>query len=501
MEDFILAIDQGTTGSTALVIDKTLAIVGRATVEFPQHFPKPLWVEHDLDEIWKSVLECVEKAIAQARISPKAIAAIGITNQRETTCLWERGGEHRPVGKAIVWQDRRTADRCHQLKKQGLEAKIRKKTGLVLDPYFSATKLEWMLKNIPGAAARAKAGHLMFGTIDSYLLHRLTGEHATDVTNASRTLLMDLKTCAWDKDLLKLFKIPASVLPRILPSSVEYGKTRGFLDIPDGTPVTGLVGDQQAALFGQVCFRPGMAKCTYGTGAFVLTNTGDKPVFSRNGLVTTVAWQLGKKVTYGIEGSAFIAGAAVQWLRDGLELIEKSSEVEALAVQVPDSDGVMFVPSISGLGAPHWIPEAKGMLLGLTRRSTKAHVARATLEGIAFQVGELLQAMALDTKKKLSLVKVDGGASVNNLMMQFQSDLLGLRVVRSANSETTGLGAAMQAGLAIGYWKDLKELETKFKSAAQFEPSISNAQRRELVARWSGAVDAVKAVARIQGRK
>jgi glycerol kinase len=379
MGQYILAIDQGTTGTTAMVFDAMLQVQGKATIEFPQHFPQPGWVEHDLGEIWNSVGVAVKQALAQKSIRPGSIAAIGITNQRETVCLWYRGAEATPVTRAIVWQDRRTASECEKLRKRKLSTWIHKKTGLLLDPYFSATKLRWMLDNLSGVRKLALSGKLAFGTIDSYLLYRMSGAHRTDVSNASRTLLMDLKRCDWDDELLKLFRVPRSVLPEIFPSSTEYGKTKGFLDFPDGIPITGISGDQQAALFGQACFQRGAAKCTYGTGAFAMLNTGTKPVFSKNRMLTTVAWRMGDKTTFALEGSAFIAGAAVQWLRDGLELIKGSSEVEALARSVSSSDGVLFVPALSGLGAPHWLARSTGMVTG-----------------IAFQVAELFSAMAKD---------------------------------------------------------------------------------------------------------
>lgn len=494
MQKYILAIDQGTTGSTALLFDVDLNIVGRSNVEFPQHFPKPSWVEHDLEEIWASVERSVRQALAQSRIQPSEVAAIGITNQRETTCLWKRGPKAEPFCRAIVWQDRRTAGHCQQLKKAGHEKRIHRKTGLLLDPYFSATKLAWMLGNVPGAAAAAKQGTIAFGTIESYLLYRMTGEHKTDVTNASRTLLMDIKKCRWDDEMLKLFKIPRSLLPEIAPSCVEYGKTKKFLNFPDGTPITGLIGDQQAALFGQACFRKGSLKSTYGTGAFVLVNTGNTPIFSKHRLLTTVAWQRGKNVTYGLEGSAFIAGAAVQWLRDGLKLIPKSADVEALAASVPDADGVMFVPALSGMGAPYWLAGATGLITGVTRRTTAAHVARATLEGVAYQIADLVEAMAKDYGKKLEILKVDGGASENNLLMQFQSDLLGVDLVRSEIVETTALGAGLQAGLAIGFWKDEAEIEKRWRAAARFSPRMKPAERRSRRESWSRAIRAVTAL-------
>jgi glycerol kinase len=491
MAKYILAIDQGTTGTTALLFDADLNIHGKVNVEFPQHFPQPSWVEHDLEEIWSSVQSSVKQVLEQTGVNAVDIAAIGITNQRETTCLWEREPNARPVTRAIVWQDRRTASECAKLKARGLEKTINRKTGLLLDPYFSGTKLAWMLKNVPGASSAARKGQLAFGTVESYLLYRMSGEHKTDITNASRTLLMDLRKGEWDEDMLKLFKIPRTLLPEIHPSAVLYGRTRNFLSFPDGTPITGMVGDQQAALFGQACYTKGSAKCTYGTGAFVIVNTGDKPIASKHRLLTTVAWQLGGKITYGLEGSAFIAGAAVQWLRDGLQTIPKSSEIEYLAAGVPDSDGVTFVPALSGMGAPHWLAGATGLITGITRRTTRAHVARATLDGIAFQIRELLEAMGRDYGRTLKPIKVDGGASVNNLLMQFQTDLLGVEVVRSKIMETTALGAGLQAGLAIGFWKDLSEIEKKWQAAERFTPKLSAGKRKQAIERWDRAVKAV----------
>lgn len=496
MQRYILAIDQGTTGTTALIFDADLNIRGKQTVEFPQHFPEPSWVEHDLDEIWQSVLTSVKRVFEESRISPQEIAAVGITNQRETTCLWHRENG-KPYCKAIVWQDRRTFPQCEALKKKGWEKEINKKTGLLLDPYFSGTKISWILKEDPNALRLSKAGKLAFGTIESFLLFRMSGEHKTDVTNASRTLLMNLKTCEWDEDLLKLFKVPRSILPKICPSAVLYGKTKGFSILPDGVPITGMIGDQQAALFGQACFSKGSAKSTYGTGAFVLLNTGEKPIFSKHRLLTTVAWQLGNKVTYGLEGSSFIAGAAVQWIRDGLKLVSKSSEIEALAETVPDSDGVVFVPALSGMGAPHWLATATGMLTGITRRTQKGNIARAALDGIAFQVAELVEAMEKDFDRKITPLKVDGGASANDLLMQIQANFLGIKVVRSEISETTALGAGLQAGLGVGFWKDCAEIEKKWKSSKSFEAKISSVQRKKEMDRWHKTMKAVKLLSQI----
>jgi glycerol kinase len=491
MGQYILAVDQGTTGTTAMVFDAALQSRGKATIEFPQYFPVPGQVEHDLQEIWNSVGLAVRQALAEGGIQPSEIAAIGITNQRETTCLWHRDKSATPVGRAIVWQDRRTAADCEKLKQRKLAPWVHKKTGLFLDPYFSATKIAWMLRNLSGVRRLAESGKIAFGTIDSYLLYRMTGKHRTDVTNASRTLLMDIKSCEWDQDLLKLFKVPEALLPEIFPSGVEYGSTRGFLNFPDGIPVTGLIGDQQAALFGQACFSRGSSKCTYGTGAFAMLNTGTKPIFSKNKMVTTVAWKLGGRTQYALEGSAFIAGAGVQWLRDGLGILESSRQVEELALSVESSEGVLFVPALAGLGAPHWIPSGTGMITGLTRGSTKAHVARATLEGIAFQVAELVFAMTRDFGSRLSSMKVDGGASANNLLMQFQSDLLGTKVIRSEIVETTALGAGLQAGLAIGYWKDQEEIAKLWRSTHTFEPELKAPERKAKMQRWSKAVEAV----------
>lgn len=493
MQNYVLAIDQGTTGSTALIFDSDLNIMGRANVEFPQHFPQPAWVEHDLEEIWASVKKAVSQAFESSGVAPSSIVSIGITNQRETTCLWDRETGV-PVGRAIVWQDRRTADFCAKLKRQGLEKAVQKTTGLLLDPYFSATKLAWMLKK-GNLNSKAKQGKLSFGTIETFLLHRLSGQHITDVTNASRTLLMNIRRCEWDEDMLKLFKIPRAVLPEIAPSCVEYGKTKGFLNIPDGTPITGMIGDQQAALFGQACFEKGSAKCTYGTGAFVLVNTGGTPVISKHRLLTTVVWQLGKEATYGLEGSAFIAGAAVQWLRDGMKMISKSSDVEALAESVKDSDGVLLVPAFSGMGAPHWLAGATGLVTGITRRTNSAHLARAALEGVAYQIAELMIAMGKDYGRTVKPVKSDGGAAANDLLMQFQADLLGVDLVRSQILETTALGAGLQAGLTIGFWKDLNEIKSKWKAARTFSPKIKSGERKALLARWDKAMRAVKLLA------
>nr|HZZ85444.1 glycerol kinase GlpK [Anaeromyxobacteraceae bacterium] len=485
----ILAIDQGTTGTTVLILDKRLNVRARVNQEFRQLFPKPGWVEHDLEDIWGSVHGTVEKALREAGVRGNELAGIGITNQRETTAVWDRRS-HKPLQNAIVWQDRRTADLCARLKAEGREEAIREKTGLVLDPYFSATKLQWLLENVRGAREKAESGQLAFGTIDSFLAWRLTGgaAHVTDVSNASRTLLMDLRTLSWDPALLELFGVPRQMLPEIRGSSEVLGVTRGVRTLPDGIPVAGLAGDQQAALFGQACFEPGAAKCTYGTGAFLLQNTGPEPVFSQRGLLTTVGWKIGDEVSYALEGSAFVAGAAVQWLRDGLGLIKKSAEVEALAKTVKDSGAVIFVPALSGLGAPHWKPDARGVIAGLDRSTTAGHLARATLEGIAYQIHDLAEAMSAEAGRPFPAFRVDGGASQNDLLMQFQADLLGVPVERPRMTETTSLGAAFLAGLAVGLWPDRGEIGRYFKVGKRFEPKMKPEERERHLARWRRAL-------------
>jgi glycerol kinase len=487
----VLAIDQGTTGTTVLVLDRRLAVRAKVNQEFRQIFPKPGWVEHDLDDIWGSTLATVQRALREAGLRGADVAAIGITNQRETTGIWDRLSG-RPLHHAIVWQDRRTTEACARLKADGHEPRVREKTGLVLDPYFSATKLRWLLDNVKGAREKAEAGALAFGTIDTFLAWRLTGgkAHVTDVSNASRTLLMDLRTREWDRGLLDLFGVPRSVLPEIRPSSAVYGTTQGVKVLPDGIPVAGMAGDQQAALFGQACFEPGEAKCTYGTGAFLLQNTGAEPVFSSRGLLTTVAWSVGGEVTYALEGSSFIAGAAVQWLRDGLGLIKRAADVEALAKQVKDSGDVVFVPALAGLGAPHWRPEARGVIRGIDRGTTAAHLARATLEGIAFLINDLAEAMRAEAHRPIPVFKVDGGACQNDLLLQFQADLLGVPVERPRLIETTAFGAAFLAGLASGVWKDREEIRRNWKVGKRFEPKMKPTEREAHLARWRKAVDA-----------
>jgi glycerol kinase len=484
----VIAIDQGTTGSTVLVLDERLALRGRGYQEFRQHYPEPGWVEHDPDEIWTSV--CAALAQALRGIDPASIAAIGITNQRETTVLWDRKTT-RPVHRAIVWQDRRTAARCAELEAAGHAPRIRELTGLTIDPYFAGTKLAWLLGNVPEAAAGARTGALAFGTIDSYLLWRLTGGavHATDVTNASRTLVFDLHTLAWSDELLELLGIPRAVLPQVVASSGPVGQTRGVPGLPDGIAIAGLAGDQQSALFGQACFTPGDAKCTYGTGAFILMNTGDTPIASKAGLLTTVGWKLATgELRYALEGSAFIAGAAVQWLRDGLSFFSSATEIEALAASVPDSGGVVVVPAFAGLGAPHWRPEARGVITGLTRGTTRGHIARATLEGIALQNVDILRAMERDAGRALTLLKVDGGASANDLLMQFQSDVLGVEISRPAMIETTALGAAFLAGLGTGVWRDQDQVKQTWHEQKRFKPTADRTRVATHLARWDAAV-------------
>jgi len=489
-EKYVLAIDQGTTGTHVLVIDTKLRVVGTAYRELRQFFPRPGWVEHDLNEIWRSVLECVQRALKKAGAPPSAIAAIGITNQRETTALWLKGSG-KPIHRAIVWQDRRTADRCAALKQSGVEARVRAITGLVLDPYFSATKLAWLLQNSPNARARAESGELCFGTIDTWLVYKLTGHraHVTDVSNASRTLLMNLKTLSWDSEMIELFAVPRAVLPDIRDSAEVYGTTAGLRALPDGIPVAGMAGDQQAALYGQACFSSGEAKCTYGTGAFLLMNTGERPVESRAGLLTTVAWKISGRAVYALEGSAFIAGAAVQWMRDGLGLIKSAQAVERLARKVPDAGEVVFVPALVGLGAPHWRPEARGLIAGIDRSTTASHLARALLEGIAFQIHDLAAAMATDSGQAISALKVDGGAAANNLLMQFQADLLGTDVIRPKNLQTTSLGAAFLAGLGIGLWRNEEEIRGAWKIGRAFRPKLTQAERERQLGKWRRALE------------
>ena len=485
---FILALDQGTTSSRAIVFDHEGGVRAVAQKEFRQIFPQPGWVEHDPREIWQSQLEVAREAIAKAGLRAADLAAIGITNQRETTVIWDRRtGE--PIHNAIVWQDRRTADFCEELKRSGKSELIAKKTGLVIDAYFSASKIRWLLDNVPGARERANRGELAFGTIDSWLIWNLTGGalHITDPSNASRTMLLNLEAGDWDVALLKLFNIPSELLPLISSSSEVYGKTvRGIFE--SEIPIAGIAGDQQAALFGQNCFSRGLAKNTYGTGCFMLMNTGPQPLSSKHQLLTTVAWNLSGKTDFALEGSVFIGGAVVQWLRDGLGLIKSSAEIESLAASVPDSGGVYLVPAFAGLGAPHWDQFARGTIAGITRGTTAAHLARAALEGIAFQVADVLEVMRKDSGIAVSELRVDGGASANNLLMQFQADILGVPVVRPKVLETTALGAAFLAGLAVGFWKDRKEIQAIWKADRVFEPSKRGEEMTHRRARWAEAL-------------
>jgi glycerol kinase len=487
---YILAIDQGTTGSTALLIGDDLRIVAKANREFPQIYPNPGWVEHDVHAIWASVEGAVDEVFEASGIDRDAIFAIGITNQRETSLLWDREtGE--PIHNAIVWQCRRTSERCAELRQAGHEELVRSRTGLVLDPYFSGTKAAWALDHVPGARARAEAGELAFGTMDTYLVWRLTGGavHVTDVTNASRTMLMDIHRVEWDEELAGILGVPMAVLPQVASSSEVYGQTRGVGFLPDGIPVAGIAGDQQAALFGQACFAPGEAKSTYGTGAFVLMNTGLEAVPSTRGLLTTIAWQLGDGPTiYALEGSVFIAGAAVQWLRDELQIIDSAPEVETLAREVEDSGGVWVVPAFAGLGAPYWDAEARGAILGLTRGSGRGHIARATLEGIAHQVADVVEAMSADSGRSLAGLRVDGGAAANDLLMEIQADLLGTPVSRSAVLETTGLGAGLLAGLATGFWSTPEEVRERWREDRSFSPRSDSATRAGNRATWRDMV-------------
>ena len=481
----ICAIDQGTTGTTVLIIDETLRVLARVNKEFPQIFPRPGWVEHDPEAIWRATRDTIAEAQRQSGIAPEAIEAIGITNQRETTLLWERDSG-RPVHHAIVWQDRRTRGKIRQLREEGHEPRVSARTGLLLDPYFSATKIAWILDHVEGSRRRAERGELAFGTIDSFLLWRLSGErvHKSDVSNASRTLLMDLSSCQWDQEMLELFEVPREVLPEICGNSELLGEVHGVPGLRDGTPICGMAGDQQAALFGQACFRAGEAKCTFGTGAFLLLNTGSQIVHSEHRMLSTAAWRIDGETTYALEGSAFIAGALVQWLRDGLGFFEDAAEIEALAGQVADSGGVVLVPSLAGLGAPHWNAEARGVIWGLTRGTTRAHIARAALEAIALQNVDLLKAMESDRGAPLQTLKVDGGASQNNLLMQLQSDLLERRIVRPAMTDTTALGSALLAGLSAGLFKDLDAIQESWRAEATFEPTMEGSARLRLMDLW-----------------
>ncbi|MES2767906.1 MAG: glycerol kinase GlpK [Bdellovibrionota bacterium] len=484
---YILSIDQGTTGTTVSLVNSLGEIAFSANQDFEQIYPQPGWVEHKPSDIWGTVESCTKEVLVKSRIPTSEIKGIGITNQRETVIVWDRKTSQ-PVYNAIVWQCRRTTEFCKKLIKY--KTKIKSKTGLVIDPYFSASKIRWIIDNNNSLKPKIKKKELAAGTIDTFLIWNLSGgkAHVTDASNASRTQLMNIRQGKWDKDLLKIFGVDASLLPDIRESSGILAHTKGLGFLPDGIPVSGVAGDQQAALFGQVCFGIGEAKCTFGTGSFMLMNTGNKMVLSKSGLLTTVAWKLGKNLTYALEGSVFVCGASVQWLRDNLKFIEKSSEVEELAKQVDDTGGVEFVPALTGLGAPYWDPEARGLICGLTRGTTRAHIARATLEAMALQNSDVLIAMQKDLKKKLKKLKVDGGAAENNLLMQIQSDYLNVETIRPSNVETTSLGAAYLAGLGVGLWKDMEEIQQIWKEDKKFTPKIKDKDRKERFKKWHRAI-------------
>jgi len=490
MEKYILSIDQGTTSSRAIVFNNDGEIVSVAQKEFTQHFPKPGWVEHDPDEIWGTTLAVIADAMGTKDIKPTQIAAIGITNQRETTVVWD-AETGKPIHNAIVWQDRRTASICDDLKDQGLEEEIKDKTGLVVDAYFSGTKIKWLLDNVEGAREKAEQGKLRFGTIDSWLIWKLTGgnTHVTDYTNASRTLIYNIKDLEWDDKLLDVLDIPKSMLPEVKQSSEVYGNTVDYHFFGAEVPIAGIAGDQQAATFGQVCYEKGMAKNTYGTGCFMLMNTGEEPVKSENGLLTTIAYGIDGKVNYALEGSIFIAGAAIQWLRDELNLIDNAPDSEYFAEKVESTDGVYVVPAFAGLGAPYWDMYARGTIVGLTRGTSKEHLIRATLESLAYQTRDVLEAMEADSGIELKTLRVDGGAAMNNFLMQFQADILGAEVERPEINETTALGSAYLAGLAVGYWNNLDELVAKWKRDELFVPNMSNEKREKLYSGWKRAVE------------
>jgi glycerol kinase len=488
---YLLALDQGTSSSRAVLLDEEGAIVASEQREFPQVYPQPGWVEHDPEAIWSSQIESAQALLRATGVAPRDIAAVGITNQRETTIVWDRA-TGKPIANAIVWQCRRTADMCEELRRQGLEPLVRERTGLVIDAYFSATKLRWLLDHVPGAQQRAEAGELAFGTVDSWLIYRLTGGrvHATDASNASRTMLFNLREGTWDGELLRLFNIPRSMLPEVVDSSGVVGECDPSL-LGAALPIAGVAGDQQAALFGQACFRPGDAKNTYGTGSFLLLHTGETPQKSEK-LIATVATRLGGRLQYALEGSIFVTGAAVQWLRDGLRFFDDAADVEALAASVESSDGVYFVPAFVGLGAPHWDPYARGTIVGLTRGSTRAHIARATLDAIAFQTRDVLEAIEQESGIRLATLRADGGAARNDLLMQVQADAIGRPVVRSAITETTALGAAYLAGLGVGLWKGLGDVAHRWRADRTFEPRSSQAERDERYAGWRRAVERAK---------
>ncbi len=488
---YILSFDQGTTSSRAIIFDKSGDKIAVSQKDFQQHFKKPGWVEHEPEEIWSSQISVAAEAIAKAGISAKNIAAIGIANQRETTIVWDRE-TGKPIYNAIVWQDRRTAKFSNFLKETGHLDIIKKKTGLVLDAYFSGTKLKWILDNVEGARQKAKEGKLCFGTVDTWLVWKLTegAVHITDVSNASRTLLFNIHSLQWDDDLLKLFDIPKEILPEVRQSSEFYATTSSSLFAAE-IPIAGIAGDQQAALFGQMCTKPGMLKNTYGTGCFLLMNTGSEAVYSENNLLTTVAWKINNQTTYALEGSVFVGGAAIQWMRDGARMIKTAPDINNLAATVPDNGGVYFVPALTGLGAPHWDQYARGAIMGITRGTTDGHIARATLEGIAFQVYDIVKAMEADAQKKCIELRVDGGASASNVLMQIQSDLFGFKIVRPENLETTALGVAYLAGLAVGYWDNIDEIQSQWKVENEFLPTMQKNERDNLLHYWHKAVKAV----------
>lgn len=492
MEKYILAVDQGTTSSRAIVFNKKGEIKSIAQKEFKQIYPQAGWVEHDPGEIWSSQAGVIAEAVTSIGLNGKSIAAIGITNQRETTVIWDRE-TGKPVYNAIVWQDRRTSEYCNELKASGYTELIKSKTGLVLDSYFSGTKIKWILDNVSGAREKAEHGKLAFGTVDSWLVWNLTHgqRHITDITNASRTMLFNIHTQEWDSEMLKILNIPESILPEVKSSSEIYGET-GTTLFASKIPISGIAGDQQSALFGQMCIEPGMLKNTYGTGGFLMFNTGDKPIASKNNLLTTIGWKIDGKVTYALEGSIFIAGAVVQWLRDELQIIKSASEIEALALSVEDNGGVYMVPAFAGLGAPYWDQFARGTILGLTRGTNRGNIARAALESIAFQTMDVLKAMESDSGIKVKELRVDGGATANNLLMQFQSDVLGIPIVRPKISETTALGVAYLAGLAVGYWNGYDEIISQWQIDKKFEPQLNNDKIKNMKLYWSKAIDRSK---------
>lgn len=493
MERFMLALDQGTTSSRAVLVNKQGQIVEVAQQEFEQHFPKPGWVEHDAVEIWNSVLACIAEVIRKAQIEPHQVEGIGITNQRETTVVWNRK-TGQPIYKAIVWQSRQSEEMCQELRDQGVEPMIREKTGLLIDPYFSATKIKWILTHVPGARELAEAGDLLFGTMDTWLVYKLSGgkAHVTDYSNASRTMLFNITTLEWDKELLEMLDIPAQLLPDVRSSSEVYAHTQDYHFFGLEIPIAGMAGDQQAALFGQACFEQGMAKSTYGTGSFMLMNTGNERVTSTHGLLTTIAWGIDGKVDYALEGSVFVAGSAIQWLRDGLRMIDHAMDTENYAKRVDSTEGMYMVPAFVGLGTPYWDSEARGAIFGLTRGTTKEHFIRATLESLAYQTRDVLEAMMTDSTLAISSLRVDGGAVKNDFLLQFQSDILGVPVERPVGNETTALGAAFLAGLATGFWRDKSEIAERRQVDQLFQDQLEEDKREQLYSGWKHAVEATR---------